>query len=65
MRTSKDSREAEEGNRSERHVEVAEGRWVRGNQPCLRGYYPGVWGRVTDAVNQVGAVSRRSWFLMR
>lgn len=29
------------------------------------GLLTGVWGRATDAVNQVGGVSRRSWFLMR
>lgn len=29
------------------------------------GLLTGVWGRDTDAVNQVGGVSRRSWFSMR
>lgn len=55
----------EEGSRSERRVEVARGRWVRGSQ-----FVSGVTNsrarcRGTDAVNQDGGVSSRSWFLMR
>lgn len=61
----KDSEEVEEGSRSERHVEVAGGRWVRESQPVSGVANSRAWDRGTDAVNQVGGVSRRSWFLMR
>lgn len=57
------TQEVEEGSRSEKHVEVAGGRWVRESQPVSGVANPGAWGRGTD--NQDGGVSRRSWLLMR
>lgn len=59
------TQEVEEGSRSERHVEVAGGRWVRESQPVSGVANPGAWGRGTDILNQGGGVSHRSWLLMR